>query len=163
MVCDVSCDTTNPFNPIPFCNKPTYFDRPTITLQGYNPPLSYITIDHLPSLLPREASEAFSAALLPSLLELSDHKNARVWYVKSPKPVLPNLLRLFGLQKMLGRKAPGTLSQHFIDRRCDQKKMADSEIFIGRKPLSFSKIKWRRCRRSFGKLKASLKEPLYLL
>ena len=49
-------DTTNPLNPIPFCNKPTYFDKPTITLpesEFSNPPLSYITIDHLPSLLPR--------------------------------------------------------------------------------------------------------------
>jgi len=38
-----------------------------------------ISIDHLPSLLPREASEAFSAALLPSLLQLKDWKNVRVW------------------------------------------------------------------------------------
>lgn len=70
VVCDVSCknlaildvgqstdsregDTTNPHNPIPFCNKPTYFDNPTISLPNFNPPLSYITIDHLPSLLPR--------------------------------------------------------------------------------------------------------------
>ena len=71
VVCDVSCkfsapytekttdseaskgDTTNPHNPIPFCNKPTYFDRPTIAMPFSDPPLSYITIDHLPSLLPR--------------------------------------------------------------------------------------------------------------
>jgi len=38
-----------------------------------------ISIDHLPSLLPREASEAFSAQLLPSLMQLKDWKNARVW------------------------------------------------------------------------------------
>ena len=38
-----------------------------------------ISIDHLPSLLPREASEAFSAALLPSLLQLNDWKSAQVW------------------------------------------------------------------------------------
>ena len=44
-----------------------------------DPPLSVITIDHLPSLLPREASEAFSNALLPSLLQLKDRQNARVW------------------------------------------------------------------------------------
>lgn len=96
VVCDVSCDTTNPNNPIPFCNKPTYFDKPTITLREFsNPPLSYITIDHLPSLLPRgqsifllqlvsahfilEASEAFSAALLASLLELPKRSEALVW------------------------------------------------------------------------------------
>ena len=84
VVADVSCDTSNPLNPIPFCNKPTYFDKPTITLpesEFCNPPLSYITIDHLPSLLPREASESFSAALLPSLLELKNRSNSRVWYV----------------------------------------------------------------------------------
>lgn len=32
------------------------------------PPLSVISIDHLPTLLPREASEQFSEDLLPSLL-----------------------------------------------------------------------------------------------
>ena len=42
-------------------------------------PLSVISIDHLPSLLPREASEAFSADLLPSLLGLKDWENVRVW------------------------------------------------------------------------------------
>jgi saccharopine dehydrogenase (NAD+, L-lysine-forming) len=42
-------------------------------------PLSVISIDHLPSLLPREASEAFSADLLPSLLGLKDWQNVRVW------------------------------------------------------------------------------------
>ena len=73
-------DTTNPNNPIPFANKPTYFNKPTVSLPDFsNPPLSYITIDHLPSLLPREASEAFSTALLPSLLELQDRANAGVW------------------------------------------------------------------------------------
>ena len=42
-------------------------------------PLSVISIDHLPSLLPREASEAFSADLLPSLLGLKDWQNVRLW------------------------------------------------------------------------------------
>ncbi|KAL8769013.1 MAG: hypothetical protein Q9209_004930 [Squamulea sp. 1 TL-2023] len=80
VVCDVSCDTTNPHNPIPFCNRPTYFDKPTVAVDSFaNPPLSYITIDHLPSLLPREASEAFSNALLPSLLELPNASTAPVW------------------------------------------------------------------------------------
>jgi saccharopine dehydrogenase (NAD+, L-lysine-forming) len=41
-----------------------------------NPPLSVISIDHLPTLLPREASEQFSADLLPSLLEFP---TSRVW------------------------------------------------------------------------------------
>lgn len=32
--------------------------------------MTVISIDHLPTLLPREASEAFSSDLLPSLLQL---------------------------------------------------------------------------------------------
>lgn len=43
------------------------------------PALQLISIDHLPTLLPREASEQFSADLLPSLLELKNKDSARVW------------------------------------------------------------------------------------
>lgn len=42
-------------------------------------PLSVISIDHLPSMLPREASEAFSEGLKESLLQLKDRDTARVW------------------------------------------------------------------------------------
>jgi saccharopine dehydrogenase (NAD+, L-lysine-forming) len=38
-----------------------------------------ISIDHLPTLLPREASEQFSSDLLPSLLELPRRTTAKVW------------------------------------------------------------------------------------
>ena len=38
-----------------------------------------ISIDHLPTLLPREASEQFSGDLLPSLLEFPSRQSARVW------------------------------------------------------------------------------------
>ncbi|KDR75501.1 hypothetical protein GALMADRAFT_247946 [Galerina marginata CBS 339.88] len=71
VVVDVSCDTTNPFNPIPIYNINTTFDKPTVPVDVAtgNPPLSVVSIDHLPTLLPREASEQFSADLLPSLLE----------------------------------------------------------------------------------------------
>lgn len=80
VVCDVSCDTTNPHNPIPIYTENSTFTNPTLPVEGYsNPPLSVISIDHLPSLLPREASEAFSSALLPSLLQLKNRKEARVW------------------------------------------------------------------------------------
>jgi len=41
-----------------------------------NPPLSVISIDHLPTLLPREASEQFSADLFPTLLQFP---TSRVW------------------------------------------------------------------------------------
>lgn len=83
VVCDVSCDTTNPHNPIPIYDINTTFDKPTVPVKllsgNKELPLCVISIDHLPSLLPREASEAFSAQLLPSLLQLKDRKNARVW------------------------------------------------------------------------------------
>lgn len=41
--------------------------------------MTVVSIDHLPTLLPREASEAFSNDLLPTLLQLPDRQNARVW------------------------------------------------------------------------------------
>jgi saccharopine dehydrogenase (NAD+, L-lysine-forming) len=50
-----------------------------VTNSAGNPPLEIISIDHLPTLLPREASEQFSADLLPSLLEFPDRERARVW------------------------------------------------------------------------------------
>ncbi|KAI0757156.1 saccharopine dehydrogenase [Daedaleopsis nitida] len=81
VVVDVSCDTTNPHNPIPIYSINTTFAKPTVPVavgEG-NPPLAMVSIDHLPTLLPREASEQFSANLLPSLLELPNRQNARVW------------------------------------------------------------------------------------
>ncbi|KAL2814245.1 hypothetical protein BDW59DRAFT_176525 [Aspergillus cavernicola] len=83
VVCDVSADTTNPNNPIPIYDITTTFDKPTVPVTlptgAQGTPLSVISIDHLPSLLPRESSEMFSQALLPSLLQLKDRENARVW------------------------------------------------------------------------------------
>ncbi|KAL9934781.1 hypothetical protein V8E36_006556 [Tilletia maclaganii] len=71
-VVDVSCDTTNPNNPLPIYDINTTFDEPTVDVEvgAGNPSLTVISIDHLPTLLPREASEGFSHDLLPSLLQL---------------------------------------------------------------------------------------------
>ncbi|CAM0137271.1 Saccharopine dehydrogenase [Umbelopsis sp. WA50703] len=80
VICDVSCDTTNPNNPIPVYSINTTFDKPTVPVETRNPqPLDVISIDHLPTLLPRESSDMFSRDLLPTLLELKDRQNARVW------------------------------------------------------------------------------------
>ncbi|TGO12130.1 hypothetical protein BTUL_0094g00450 [Botrytis tulipae] len=80
VVCDVSADTTNPNNPIPIYTVATTFSEPTVPVEVKGEPrLSVISIDHLPSLLPREASEAFSKDLLPSLLSLKDWRNTPVW------------------------------------------------------------------------------------
>jgi hypothetical protein len=74
---------TNPNNPVPIYDITTTFDKPTVPVKFPlgNPdlPLSVISIDHLPSLLPRESSEMFSQALLPSLLQLNDRAVSRVW------------------------------------------------------------------------------------
>lgn len=80
IIVDVSADTTNPHNPIPVYTIATTFKEPTVEVETTaGPRLSVISIDHLPSMLPREASEAFSSALLPSLLSLSHRDTAPVW------------------------------------------------------------------------------------
>lgn len=84
-IVDVSADTTNPHNPVPVYTIATQFDEPTVlvpTTKG--PKLSVISIDHLPSLLPREASEFFANDLLPSLKQLPNKETAPVW-VKAKK------------------------------------------------------------------------------
>ncbi|KAH0612619.1 uncharacterized protein H6S33_008999 [Morchella sextelata] len=59
VVVDVSCDTTNPHNPIPIYSINTTFDKPTVPVEvNGEPPLSVISIDHLPTLLPREANRS---------------------------------------------------------------------------------------------------------
>jgi saccharopine dehydrogenase (NAD+, L-lysine forming) len=65
----------------PIYNINTTFDKPTVAVpvEGDGPRLSVISIDHLPSALPRESSEAFSSALLPSLLALKDRSTTPVW------------------------------------------------------------------------------------
>lgn len=80
VICDVSADTTNVNNPIPVYTVATTFTEPTVPVEVTSEPrLSVISIDHLPSLLPREASEAFSNDLLPSLLELKTWREHPVW------------------------------------------------------------------------------------
>lgn len=80
VICDVSADTTNPNNPIPVYTVATTFTEPTVPVEVKGEPrLSVISIDHLPSLLPREASEAFSKDLLPSLLSLNKWREVPVW------------------------------------------------------------------------------------
>lgn len=80
VICDVSADTTNPNNPVPVYTVATTFDKPTVPVEVKGEPrLSLISIDHLPSLLPREASEQFSKDLLPSLLQLKEWRTAPVW------------------------------------------------------------------------------------
>jgi saccharopine dehydrogenase (NAD+, L-lysine-forming) len=76
VVCDISADITNPNNLIPIYTGATTFDKPTIPVEVRGEPvLSVISIDHPPSLFPREASEAFSNDLLPQLLLLKNWRS----------------------------------------------------------------------------------------
>ncbi|WVF69327.1 hypothetical protein IAT40_004103 [Kwoniella sp. CBS 6097] len=81
VVVDVSCDTTNPHNPIPIYDINTTFPEPTVEVdtKGVGRRCTVVSIDHLPTLLPREASEQFSADLLPTLLKLPARSSEAVW------------------------------------------------------------------------------------
>jgi len=68
-VSDVTCDVGSPLNVLPVYDRTTEWDDPVRQLHE-RPPLDLIAIDNLPSLLPRESSTDFSAALLPQLLDL---------------------------------------------------------------------------------------------
>lgn len=77
---DVSCDTSNPNNPFPIYNQgTTLFDPVLRVVDDKKNPLDVIAIDHLPSLLPAEASNGFSSDLLPHLLHLKDANSDPVW------------------------------------------------------------------------------------
>ena len=87
VLADVTCDVTSATNMLPVNDSITTWDRPVRRLHGGDPdgrsaaghgsgPLDVIAIDNLPSLLPREASEGFSADLTPHLMALADPASA---------------------------------------------------------------------------------------
>lgn len=79
-VVDVSCDATNPHNPIPIYQGGTTFNAPTMwvpSVEGVR--LELMAIDHLPTALPRESSEAFCRDLLPYLMQLKNLEGSRAW------------------------------------------------------------------------------------
>ena len=79
-VVDVSADTTNTHNTVPIYTIATDFNKPTLLVPTTaGPKLSVISIDHLPSLLPRESSEFFAHDMLPSLELLPQRSQAPVW------------------------------------------------------------------------------------
>ena len=81
VISDVSCDPGDPNNPIPLYHEYSTSVKPTlpVDLSGDGPDLTMISIDHLPSLVAREASEHFSSLLLPSLKTLNRRNQAGVW------------------------------------------------------------------------------------
>ncbi|MGH3739647.1 MAG: saccharopine dehydrogenase, partial [Micromonosporaceae bacterium] len=88
VIADVTCDAGSDCNVLPIYDRVTTWDAPVRRLRDREPPglpdplgapdppgapgrpLDLIAIDNLPSLLPREASTAFSAELAPQLARL---------------------------------------------------------------------------------------------
>jgi hypothetical protein len=70
VVADVTCDVASACNVLPIYDRTTSWAEPTLRLDGVGQALDVIAIDNLPSLLPTEASVAFSADLTPHLLSL---------------------------------------------------------------------------------------------
>lgn len=81
VACDVSCDPNGPYNPVPIYHEITTFLKPTVPVEvGCNgPKMTMVSIDHLPSLVAREASDAFAEQLLPSLKKLNQRYEDGVW------------------------------------------------------------------------------------
>ena len=73
VICDVSCDPNSEFNPLPLYSECTTWAEPALRIRE-EPVLDLISIDNLPSTLPREASDAFNALLSPALLVWPEHK-----------------------------------------------------------------------------------------
>ncbi|MET9608544.1 saccharopine dehydrogenase [Streptomyces sp. NPDC006512] len=71
LVSDVTCDVTSDCNVLPVYDETTTWTEPVRTLRTGPNSLDLIAIDNLPSLLPVEASTAFSAELAPQLLRLA--------------------------------------------------------------------------------------------
>ena len=69
LVCDVTCDADSRLNVLPVYSGTTDWREPVGTLRPKPHALDVIAISNLPSLVPREASADFSAALTPYLLD----------------------------------------------------------------------------------------------
>ncbi len=78
VIADVTCDVTSDRHLLPVYDQVTDWDAPVRRVAGGPPPVDVIAIDNLPSLLPAEASTAFSAGLAPLLIQLDD-PNAPWW------------------------------------------------------------------------------------
>jgi saccharopine dehydrogenase (NAD+, L-lysine forming) len=82
VISDISNDSHSPNNPLPIYQNATNSDvEPTVRIPtpAGTPPLTIAMIPYLPSLLPREASEAAANGLYPALALLSHWDQFRVW------------------------------------------------------------------------------------
>lgn len=77
VITDISCDYTNPHNPLPIYKEGTTFEDPVRRIRPASSkygPLDVISIDHLPSMVPYESSLEFASDLCPHLVDF-DHSD----------------------------------------------------------------------------------------
>ena len=74
---DVACDPDSDYNPVPVYDRATTWEAPALRV-ATDPVLDVMAIDNLPSMLPVESSQDYSAQLLPSLQTLVDLETG-VW------------------------------------------------------------------------------------
>ena len=84
VIVDVACDPSAPHNPLPIYTEGTTFEAPALRLidnvPGVHEAVDLIAIDHLPSLLPREASRTYCQQIVPHLLKLGKWRDDSVWH-----------------------------------------------------------------------------------
>lgn len=79
---DVSCDYTSPYHPFPFYYEGTTLEKPTLRVHASGtgePLIDVVSIDNLPTLIPKEASANYAEQLLPPLLNLKNSDSDPVW------------------------------------------------------------------------------------
>ena len=83
VISDVSCNLNVSNNPLPVYKAYTSFEKPSVPINidmGVpGPELRVVSIDHFPTLLPRDASESFSGDLMVALLQLQDRHTSAIW------------------------------------------------------------------------------------
>jgi saccharopine dehydrogenase (NAD+, L-lysine-forming) len=76
VIVDISCDYSNPYNPIAIYNKPTTWEEP---VYKYSENVDIIAIENLPSLLPFESSYDFSDNLVYLLRSYAEGDEQGYW------------------------------------------------------------------------------------
>jgi saccharopine dehydrogenase (NAD+, L-lysine forming) len=79
MIVDISCDITNPNNPIPVYNTNTTYEVPFIRVVDDEKKMDVVSIDNLPSMIPKESSIEFSNALINELLKFEKNPTSGPW------------------------------------------------------------------------------------
>ena len=88
VISDVSCDPGSSNNPLPVYKDSTSFDVPVqhiiTSKDGKGLPLDVSSIDHLPSMVPYEASKEFGDKMMPLLFDFANVKGNVNWrYAKA--------------------------------------------------------------------------------